>query len=125
MNLSDSFEVLYAIKEKDLETEQTQSSSKLLLTSRIFTLMEIPATALMQHLLKTNEVSTGVIVNINHATRILKNTQVRIVATFKEIREKVYVFDVEIFDKRVLISSGTHSRTIILKEELTKKRITQ
>jgi len=125
MNLSDSFEVLYAIKEKDLETEQTQSSSKLLLTSRIFTLMEIPATALMQHLLKTNEVSTGVIVNINHATRILKNTQVRIVATFKEIREKVYVFDVEIFDKRVLISSGTHSRTIILKEELEKERITQ
>jgi len=125
MNLSDSFEVLYAIKEKDLETEQTHSSSKLLLTSRIFTLMEIPASALMQHLLKTNEVSTGVIVNINHATRILKNTQVRIVATFKEIREKVYVFDVEIFDKRVLISSGTHSRTIILKEELEKERITQ
>ncbi len=125
MNLSDSFEVLYAIKEKDLETEQTQSSSKLLLTSRIFTLMEIPATSLMQHLLKKDEVSVGVIVNINHASRIQKNTQVRIVATFKEIRDKVYVFDVQIFDKRVLISSGTHSRTIILKEELTKKRITQ
>lgn len=125
MNLNDSFEVLYIIKEKDLEPEQTNSSSKLLLTSRIFTLMKIPATALMQHLLKTEEASEGVTVNINHVSAISKNTKVRIVATFKEMRDEIYIFDVQIFDKRALISSGTHSRTIILKEESKKERSTQ
>lgn len=123
-------EIIYTVLQKDLASEVAVDSEdsfpEVLATSRMIGLMEVSAARLMKPLLKPGELSVGVGVDIKHFAPTPVGEEVRVVATFLEPDGKLYLFEMEVFDKAGKVAAGKHSRAIVEKARLmdgAKKRI--
>jgi len=110
-------EVIYAVSKQDLASGVAVSGEdvfpEVLATSRMIGLMELSAARLMKPLLKPGELSVGVGVDIKHFAPTPVGEEVRIVATFVEPDGKLYLFEVEVFDRAGKVASGRHTRAIV------------
>ncbi len=115
-------EVVYTILPQDLASEVAVGSEdtfpEVLATSRMIGLMEVAAARLMQPLLKSGELSVGVGVDIKHFAPTPVGEEVRVVATFLEPSGKLYLFEVEVFDRAGKVAGGRHTRAIVEKAKL-------
>ena len=122
MKINDTYEFNYIVEEKDLASllplEKEDEFPAVLATYRMIALMEIAAARMMNPLLKEGELSVGVNINTMHTARTLVGDQVKVKATFTQMQEKLYAFDVEIFDSGGKAGKGTHTRAIINNKKL-------
>ena len=122
MEIGEKLEFTYTVEEKDLAkyvaVDITDDFPEVLATARMVALMEISAARLMNPLVKDDEQSVGVDVNVKHLAPTPVNTKVKLIATFIGMANKLYKFDVEIHDDGGLAGKGTHTRAIINKERL-------
>lgn len=110
-------EFIYKVKQEDLASEvavsKEDSFPEVLATSRMIGLMEVSAARLMKSLLSDGELSVGVGVNIKHFAPTPVSEEVRAVAKFTEKEGKLFVFEVEVFDRAGKVASGVHTRAIV------------
>jgi len=125
-------EIVYTILPQDLASEVAVGGEdafpEVLATSRMIGLMEVAAARLMQPLLKSGELSVGVGVDIKHFAPTPVGEEVRVMATFLEPNGKLYLFEVEVFDRAGKVASGRHTRAIVEKAALmqgAKTRMTK
>lgn len=115
-------EVVYTVLQQDLASEVAVGTEdafpEVLATSRMIGLMEVSAARLMKPLLKPGELSVGVGVDIKHFAPTPVGEEVRVVATFLEPDGKLYLFEVEVFDRAGKVASGKHTRAIVEKSRL-------
>ena len=115
-------EFVYTVKRQDLASEVAVSTEdafpEVLATSRMIGLMEVSAARLLKPLLKAGELSVGVGIDVKHFAPTPVNEDVRIVATFVEPEGKLYLFEVEVFDRAGKVASGKHTRAIVEKSRL-------
>ncbi len=122
MEIGQKLEFLYTVEEKDLAkyvaVDSEDNFPEVLATARMVALMEISAARLMNPLVKEDEQSVGVEVNVKHLAPTPVNAQVKLIATFTGMDNKLYKFDVEIYDEGGLAGKGIHTRAIIKTERL-------
>ena len=130
MEIGQKLEFIYKVQEKDLAkyvaVDEQDQFPEVLATARMVALMEIGAARNMDSLVKDDEQSVGVNVNVTHLAPTLCNDEVTVVAIFKGREGKLYNFDVEIHDAGGLAGKGTHTRAIVKTERLlqgAQKRI--
>jgi fluoroacetyl-CoA thioesterase len=115
-------EFIYTVLQQDLASEVAvgteDSFPEVLATSRVIGLMEVSAARLLQPLLKAGELSVGVGIDIKHFAPTPVGEEVRVVATFLEPDGKMYLFEVEVFDRAGKVASGKHTRAIVDKSRL-------
>lgn len=115
-------EFVYLVKQQDLASEvgvgPEDAFPEVLATSRMIGLMEVAAARLMKPLLKPGELSVGVTIDIKHFAPTPVNEEVRVVATFVQPDGKLYLFEVEVFDRAGKVANGKHSRAIVEKSRL-------
>jgi len=132
MEVGEKLEFIYKVGEKDLAkyvaVDAEDQFPEVLATARMVALMEIAAARLMNPLVKEEEQSVGVNVNVTHLAPTLCEDNVTVSAIFKGMEGKLYSFDVEINDGGGLAGKGTHTRAIIKTERLlqgAQKRISK
>lgn len=117
-------EFTYTVQKSDLASEVAISSEdefpEVLATSKMIGLMEVSAARLMKTLLKPGELSVGVGVDIKHFAPTPVGEEVRTVATFIEPEGKLYLFEVEVFDRAGKVASGRHTRAIVQGASITE-----
>ncbi|PHR71326.1 MAG: thioesterase [Arcobacter sp.] len=122
MKSNDTYEFNYTVEEKDLASllplQKDDGFPPVLATYRMIALMEIAAARMMHPLLKEGEYSVGVNVNTIHTAPTLLGNQIKVKATFTQMQDKLYSFDVAIFDSGGKAGKGTHTRAIINNEKL-------
>jgi len=130
MEIGQKLEFIYKVQEKDLAkyvaVDEQDQFPEVLATARMVALMEIGAARNMDSLVKDDEQSVGVNVNVTHLAPTLCNDDVTVVAIFIGMEGKLYNFDVEIHDAGGLAGKGTHTRAIVKTERLlqgAQKRI--
>lgn len=110
-------EFVYTVQQHDLASEVALSNEdafpEVLATSRMIALMELSAARLMKPLLKPGELSVGVGVDIKHFAPTPVGEEVRAVTTFLEPDGKLYLFQVEVFDRAGKVAGGKHTRAIV------------
>jgi len=110
-------EVVYTILQQDLASEvgvdPEDAFPDVLATSRMIGLMEVSAARMMKPLLKPGELSVGVGVDIKHFAPTPVGEAVRVVATFLQQDGKLYLFEVEVFDRAGKVAGGKHTRAIV------------
>ncbi len=115
-------EVVYTVLQQDLASEVAVDAEdafpEVLATSRMIGLMEVTAARLMKPLLKPGELSVGVGVDIKHFAPTPVGEEVKVVATFLEPDGKLYLFELEVFDRAGKVASGKHTRAIVEKSRL-------
>jgi predicted thioesterase len=115
-------EFVYTVLQQDLASEVAvgteDSFPEVLATSRVIGLMEVSAARLLQPLLKPGELSVGVGIDIKHFAPTPVGEDVTVVATFLEPDGKLYLFEVEVFDRAGKVASGKHTRAIVDKNRL-------
>lgn len=115
-------EFVYTVLQQDLASEVAvgaeDSFPEVLATSRVIGLMEVSAARLLQPLLKPGELSVGVGIDIKHFAPTPVGEEVSVVATFLEPDGKLYLFEVEVFDRAGKVASGKHTRAIVAKNRL-------
>ncbi|MCP4343619.1 MAG: thioesterase [Desulfobulbaceae bacterium] len=115
-------EFVYTVLQQDLASEVAvgteDSFPEVLATSRVIGLMEVSAARLLQPLLKAGELSVGVGIDIKHFAPTPVAEEVKVVATFLEPDGKLYLFEVEVFDRAGKVASGKHTRAIVDKNRL-------
>lgn len=82
-------------------------------TANMIALMELSAARLMKHLLKAEQLSVGVGVNVLHLAATLVGEEVTATATFLGMKGKLYHFAVELTDRGGIAGKGEHTRAII------------
>jgi len=122
MNINDTYEFNYTVEEKDLASllplEVGDGFPAVLATYRMIALMEMAAARMMHPLLKEGELSVGVNVNTMHTAPTLVGDTITIKATFTQLQDKLYSFDVQIVDSGGRAGKGTHTRAIVNNEKL-------
>ena len=122
METGEKKEFLYTVQRQDLASEVAVSSEdsfpEVLATSRMIGLMEVSAARLLKPLLKPGELSVGVGIDVKHFAPTPVDEEVRVVATFLEPDGKLYLFEVEVFDRAGKVASGRHTRAIVDKGRL-------
>ena len=122
MEKGEKGEFVYTVKQQDLASEVAVSSEdsfpEVLATSRMIGLMEVSAARLLKPLLKPDELSVGVGIDVKHFAPTPVDEEVRVVATFLEPDGKLYLFEVEVFDRAGKVASGKHTRAIVDKGRL-------
>jgi predicted thioesterase len=122
MEKGEKGEFIYTVKQQDLASEVAVSSEdsfpEVLATSRMIGLMEVSAARLLKPLLKPDELSVGVGIDVKHFAPTPVDEEVRVVATFLEPDGKLYLFEVEVFDRAGKVASGKHTRAIVDKGRL-------
>ena len=115
-------ECVYTVQQKDLASEVGVSSEdtfpEVFATSRMIGLMEVSAARLMKSLLKPGELSVGVGVDVKHFAPTPVDEEVKAVSTFTGCEGKLYLFDVEVFDRAGKVASGKHTRAIVAADRL-------
>ncbi|MFZ4541067.1 MAG: thioesterase family protein [Rickettsiales bacterium] len=87
-------------------------------TARMVALMEVAAARAMHNIIRPDELSVGVVVNISHTAATAVADTVIAQATFTCMEGKLYVFNVSARDSGGEIGSGTHKRAIVTTERL-------
>jgi predicted thioesterase len=122
MEKGEKGEFFYTVKQQDLASEVAVSSEdsfpEVLATSRMIGLMEVSAARILKPLLKPEELSVGVGIDVKHFAPTPVGEEVRVVATFLEPDGKLYLFEVEVFDRAGKVASGKHTRAIVDKGRL-------
>ncbi len=122
MEKGEKGEFVYTVKQQDLASEVAVSSEdsfpEVLATSRMIGLMEVSAARILKPLLKPEELSVGVGIDVKHFAPTPVGEEVRVVATFLEPDGKLYLFEVEVFDRAGKVASGKHTRAIVDKGRL-------
>ena len=122
MEIGTKGEFVYTVQQQDLASEVAVGAEdefpEVLATSRVIGLMEVSAARLLQPLLKAGELSVGVGIDIKHFAPTPVGEEVRIVATFLEPDGKLYLFEVEVFDRAGKVASGKHTRAIVDKNRV-------
>ncbi|KJS02050.1 MAG: thioesterase [Desulfobulbaceae bacterium BRH_c16a] len=117
-------ECVYTVQQQDLASAVAISSEddfpEVLATSRMIALMELSAARLMKPLLQQGELSVGVGVDIKHFAPTPVGEEVKSVATFLGQDGKLYLFEVEVFDRAGKVASGKHSRAIVATARLVE-----
>lgn len=117
-------EFTYTVRKSDLASEVAVSGDdefpEVLATSKMIGLMEVSAARLMKPLLKPGELSVGVGVDIKHFAPTPVGEEVRTVATYLEPEGKLYLFEVEVFDRAGKVASGRHTRAIVQGARITE-----
>ncbi|MBZ4037038.1 hypothetical protein K6T82_19885 [Flavobacterium sp. 17A] len=123
-------EAVLTVKPSDLASALPLTSEdsfpEVFATSRMIALMELAAARMMKPLLKQEELSVGVGVNIIHTAATTVGEEVKAVARFLKLEGKLYHFSVEVFDNGGLVGKGEHTRAIVATERLinsAKKRL--
>ncbi len=115
-------ELVYFVKQSDLASEVAvgpeDAFPEVLATSKMIGLMEVSAARLLKPLLKPGEFSVGVGIDIKHFAPTPVKEEIRVVATFTELDGKLYLFEVEVFDRAGKVASGKHSRAVVDKSRL-------
>jgi predicted thioesterase len=115
-------ELVYLVQQQDLASAvgvgPEDAFPEVLATSRMIGLMEVSAARLLKPLLKPGELSVGVGIEIKHFAPTPVNEEVRVVATFIALDGKLYLFEVEVFDRAGKVASGKHSRALVEKSRL-------
>lgn len=88
-------------------------------TPCMIALMENTSTELLRKCISENEGSVGVTVNIKHIAATPVGAKVKCTSTIKEINGKKVEFEVNAYDEKGLIGTGTHKRAIINKAVFT------
>ncbi|EKD40263.1 MAG: hypothetical protein ACD_75C00117G0005 [uncultured bacterium] len=117
-------ECVYTVQQKDLASAVAISTEddfpEVLATSRVIALMELSAARLMRPLLQPGELSVGVGVDIKHFAPTPVGEEVRSVATFSGQDGKLYLFEIEVFDRAGKVASGKHTRAIVATARLVE-----
>ena len=120
----------YKVEKKDLASNLNISVDDnfpdVFATARMIALMECSAAKLMMPLLKDDEQSVGVNVNITHMAATLENDVAISTAAFVGMEGKLYKFEIEVVDGGGVCGRGTHTRAIISTSRLlegAKKRV--
>lgn len=117
MEKGDKGEVTYTVLQQDLASEVAVGAEdafpEVLATSRMIGLMEVSAARLMKPLLKPGELSVGVGVDIKHFAPTPVGEEVKVVATYLEPDGKLFLFEVEVFDRAGKVANGKHTRAIV------------
>ena len=115
-------EFVYTVRVQDLASElgvgPEDEFPEVLATSRMIGLMEVSAARLMKPLLKPGELSVGVGVDIKHFAPTPVDEEIKVVATFLQPEGKLYLFEVEVFDRAGKVAGGKHTRAIVDKARL-------
>lgn len=115
-------EFVYLVKQEDLASAVGVGSEdefpEVLATSRVIGLMEICAARLLKPFLKPGELSVGVSIDMKHFAPTPVNEEVKVVATFNGQDGKLYLFEVDVFDRAGKVAGGKHSRAIVEKSRL-------
>ncbi|WP_448213188.1 thioesterase family protein [Colwellia sp. MEBiC06753] len=122
MNIGDKVEIDYTVlasdSAKSLSLTGDDDFPEVFATSRMIALMELAAARLMKALLKDDELSVGVNVNVNHLAATLVGAKVTAIAEFTGMENSLFQFKVELHDAGGVAGSGSHSRGIISTERL-------
>ena len=86
---------------------------EVLATARMVALMELAAARAMRSLLRDDELSVGVGLDVRHIAPTPVGCTVRAVATFLGQDGKLWRFRVEAFDDAGLIGEGEHTRAVV------------
>jgi len=87
-------------------------------TTRMIALMEMAGARVRKPLLREDEMSVGVTVDIIHSPATPIGAKVTATATYRGRDGKLFVFDVVAHDPAGEIGRGTHKRAIISRERL-------
>ncbi len=113
---------VYTVLQQDLASEVgvgiEDEFPEVLATSRMIGLMEVSAARLLKPLLKPGELSVGVGIDIKHFAPTPVGEEVKVVATFLEPDGKLFLFEVEVFDRAGKVAGGRHTRAIVAKSRL-------
>ncbi|WP_300458058.1 hypothetical protein [Desulfobacula sp.] len=127
MEINDKIELTYKIKSEDLakslSLDDRDDFPEVFATSRMVALMELAASRLIRPLLKIGQLSVGVNVNVNHTAATPNHQEIKIVAEFKGMEDKLFLFEVSLYDSAGKAGSGTHTRAIIDTDRLEKSAI--
>ncbi len=87
-------------------------------TTRMIALMEMSGARVLKPLLRDDEMSVGVTVDVIHSAATPIGAKVTATATYRGRDGKLFVFDVIAHDPGGEIGRGTHKRAIISRERL-------
>ena len=122
MEIGSKFKLSYQVKTSDLAKslsfDPQDEFPEVLATSRMIALMELAAARLMRPLLSDEELSVGVDVNITHLAATPNNAEVKVIAEFESMQEKLYKFKVTLYDPAGKAGVGTHTRAIVKTKRL-------
>lgn len=117
-------ECVYTVQQKDLASAVAIGTEdafpEVLATSRMIALMELSAARLMKPLLQPGELSVGVGVDIKHFAPTPVGEEVKSVATYAGQDGKLYLFEVEVFDRAGKVAGGKHTRAIVATDRLVE-----
>lgn len=91
-----------------------------LATPAVAWLFEGAASDALIPVMREGEISVGTRMLIRHLKPTPPGMRVRAVATFRELKGRRYVFDVQVFDEVELVADGTIERAIIDKERFER-----
>jgi fluoroacetyl-CoA thioesterase len=89
-------------------------------TSRMIALMELAAARAMKKVLRPEQLSVGVSLNVRHSAATPLGSEVRARATYLHQDDKLLVFKVEAFDQSGMIGDGEHTRAVVDTERLLR-----
>ena len=120
----------FKVKASDLASNLNISSDDgfpdVFATARMVALMECSAAKILIPLLKDDQLSVGVAVNIMHLAPTLEGDVAISTATFDGMEGKLYKFSIEVVDSAGKVGTGTHTRAIVSTERLmsgARKRV--
>jgi len=112
----------YKVEKKDLAKNLAISKEdnfpEVFATARMIALMEASAAKILIPLVKEDQLSVGVEVNIKHLAPTLCGDIVKSTATFDGMEGKLFRFSIEVEDSGGKVGFGTHSRAIVTKDRL-------
>lgn len=129
MIVGDKIEVKHQIQSCDLakalSPDPQDDFPEVYATSKMVALMEIAAARLMKPLLSDGELSVGINVNVNHLAATPNNVEVRAVATYLGIENKLHKFNIALYDSAGEAGNGTHTRAIVKTSRLVQGAISR
>lgn len=127
MKIGSKLELNYQVQSSDLaknlSADPQDDFPEVYATSKMVALMELAAARLIKPLLADGELSVGVNVNVTHMAATPNDEQVKAVAIYKGLENKLHCFDVELYDAGGKAGGGTHTRAIVKTERLLQGAI--
>jgi fluoroacetyl-CoA thioesterase len=124
MDIDSTYELMHLVAEHDLAKALTSDPHDnfpaVFATSRMVAVMELAAARLMQPLLAEGQLSVGVDVHVTHMAPTPGGEEVKVIARFKGREDKLFLFEVELYDRGGLAGKGTHSRAIVITDRLVR-----
>lgn len=112
-----SYELVYTVVESDLASnvgvESDDVFPPVLATSRLIGLMEVASARLLRPLLGDGQLSVGVGVQMKHFAPTPVGKEIRIVAIYNGVEDKLHQCKVEAYDRAGKVASCKHTRAIV------------